>query len=90
MPAAAAGGGATVARSRDGRITVAAAVLGGLGALVCTAGIGEHSPTVRARVCDGLGLLGVALDGAANDASEQIISSLDSRVTLDTVERIRS
>lgn len=43
-----------------------AAVLGGVDALVFTAGIGEHSPELRAAVCERLGLLGIALDAAAN------------------------
>ena len=42
--------------------------LGRLDALVFTAGIGENSPLVRRRVCEGLGLLGVRLDGDANEA----------------------
>jgi acetate kinase len=40
--------------------------LGGLDALVFTAGIGEGSATVRERVCERLGFLGVALDVARN------------------------
>lgn len=44
--------------------------LGGLDALVFTAGIGEHSARVRADVCSRLGFLGVQLDPAANDAAE--------------------
>jgi acetate kinase len=43
-----------------------AAALGGLDALVFTAGIGEHAAAVRARVCDALGWLGVQLDTSAN------------------------
>ena len=39
-----------------------AAALGGLDALVFTAGIGLHQPAVRAAVCDGLGFLGAAVD----------------------------
>lgn len=49
--------------------------LGGLDALVFTAGIGEHAPEVRARVCARLGLLGVALDEAANAAGETWIDA---------------
>ena len=45
------------------------AVLGGLDALVFTAGIGENSARIRARICDMLGWLGVALDPAANAAN---------------------
>ena len=44
------------------------AVLGSVHAVVFTAGVGEHSPQVRARVCDPLGPLGVTLDPAANAA----------------------
>lgn len=42
--------------------------LGGLDALVFTAGVGENSPEVRARVCAGLGHLGIELDPARNEA----------------------
>jgi acetate kinase len=44
------------------------AALGGLDALVFTAGIGEGSALVRERVCERLGHLGVALDAEANRA----------------------
>lgn len=43
------------------------AALGHVDALVFTAGVGENSPTVRARVLEGLSGLGYALDTAAND-----------------------
>jgi acetate kinase len=52
---------------RVARETGALAVsLGGLDALVFTAGIGEHAVDVRAAVCGHLAWLGVALDPAAN------------------------
>ncbi|MDN5569143.1 MAG: acetate/propionate family kinase [Paracoccus sp. (in: a-proteobacteria)] len=41
--------------------------LGGLDALVFTAGIGENSPAVRAGICDRLAWMGVRLDAGAND-----------------------
>jgi acetate kinase len=44
------------------------AVLGGLDMLVFTAGVGEHSPELRQRICGALGWLGVGLDGDANRA----------------------
>ena len=44
-----------------------AAALGGLDALVFTAGIGEHAPSIRARVCRDAAWLGVRLDEAANE-----------------------
>lgn len=43
-----------------------AAVLGRLDALAFTGGIGERSPVLRAAVVDGLGVLGLRLDAAAN------------------------
>ena len=46
-----------------------AAALGGLDALVFSAGIGEHSPEVRAGICAGLEFLGVQLDPARNAAA---------------------
>jgi acetate kinase len=45
-----------------------AAALGGMDAVVFTAGIGENDADVRARVCAGLAGLGVALDGDRNAA----------------------
>jgi acetate kinase len=44
------------------------AALGGLDALVFTAGIGEHSDEVRERICRHSAWLGIELDGAANRA----------------------
>ncbi len=44
--------------------------LGGLDALVFTAGVGENAVAVRAAVCDGLGCIGVALDTQANQQCE--------------------
>jgi acetate kinase len=59
-----------------------AAALGGLDAFVFTAGIGENSPTIRARIADWLSWLGVSLDPEANAASAQVISRKDSRITV--------
>jgi acetate kinase len=50
-------------------VAASAAALGGLDALVFTAGVGEHSAAVRERVCGRLGFLGVELDRAANAAA---------------------
>lgn len=57
-----------------------AAALGGLDALVFAGGIGENSPGARARICDGLGFLGVALDPAANATNARLISAGGSAV----------
>jgi acetate kinase len=59
-----------------------AAALGGLDAFVFTAGIGENSTTIRARVAEKLAWLGVALDATANAAKKPLISRPDSRVAL--------
>jgi acetate kinase len=50
------------------------AALAGLDALVFTAGIGENSPVIRSRICQGLGWLGVAVDDAANNRGRGCIS----------------
>jgi acetate kinase len=47
-------------------VAASAAALGGLDALVFTAGVGEHSAAVRERVCERLVFLGIGLDSAAN------------------------
>jgi acetate kinase len=52
-----------------------AAALGGLDTLVFAGGIGENAPTVRARICDGLGFLGIELDEKRNAANEGVIST---------------
>jgi len=57
------------------------ASLQGLDSLVFTAGIGEHAPPIRARVCDNLGWLGVELDAEANARNALKISTADSRVS---------
>lgn len=57
-----------------------AAVLGGLDALVFTAGIGENAPNVRARVCELAAWLGVRIDPAANAAKQTSIHAADSAV----------
>ena len=50
------------------------AALGGLDTLVFAGGIGENAALVRARVCEGLGHLGVALSEARNAAHASVIS----------------
>jgi acetate kinase len=52
-----------------------AAALGGLDTLVFAGGIGENAPVIRARICDGLGFLGVALDDKRNTANDGVIST---------------
>jgi acetate kinase len=59
-----------------------AAAAQGIDALVFTAGIGEHAPLIRERVCRHAAWLGVALDTAANRAGGPRISTPDSRVAV--------
>ncbi len=59
-----------------------AAALGGLDTLVFAGGIGENAPAVRARICDGLGFLGIELEEQRNATSEGVISAAASRVAV--------
>jgi len=56
--------------------------MGGVDAIVFTAGIGENSQETRAEACEGLEFLGVKIDPEKNKvrAKEAIISSNNSRV----------
>jgi acetate kinase len=59
-----------------------AAALGGLDVFVFTAGIGENSASMRARIVEKLAWLGAALDLAANAAGRTSIAAPDSRIGL--------
>jgi acetate kinase len=59
-----------------------AAAAGGLDGLVFTAGIGEHTPQVRAGICEQAAWLGVKLDKAANERGGPRISAVDSPVSV--------
>jgi acetate kinase len=54
--------------------------MGGLDAVVFTAGIGEHSAPVRSKVCHGAGWLGIELDDAANAGHAERITKTSSRI----------
>jgi len=57
-----------------------AAVMGGLDAVVFTAGIGEHSPEVRTQVCKGLEFLGIEMNEPANHGKgDRVITTQESR-----------
>jgi acetate kinase len=58
-----------------------AATLGGVDAIVFTAGIGERSVEIRRRICEASAWLGVRLDAAANAKHGPRISTADSRVS---------
>jgi acetate kinase len=51
-------------------VAAMAASLGGLDAIVFTAGVGENSVRIRSRVCERLSFLGVEVDSAHNDRAE--------------------
>jgi acetate kinase len=62
------------------------AVLGRVDAIVFTAGVGQHSPSVRAASLAGLETMGVEVDGPRNDAATgrepAMVSTRDSRVAV--------
>lgn len=58
-----------------------AAALGGLDALVFTGGIGEHAPSIRARVCRAASWLGIDLDAQHNEHNGPRISHPNSAVS---------
>jgi len=72
-----------VHRLRQG-IAAMASSLQGIDVLIFTAGIGEHSPEIRAATCEGLAFLGIHLDPDQNAASsgDQQISTDDSKVKI--------
>ena len=62
-----------------------AAALGGLDTLVFAGGIGENAPKIRARVCEGLGFLGVELEETRNAQSAVLISPDSGRVAVHVI-----
>jgi acetate kinase len=61
-------------------IAALAAAMGGLDALVFTAGIGENARGLRTRICEGLGFIGIVLDAARNAANAPEISAAGAAV----------
>ena len=59
-----------------------AAAAGGVDTLVFTGGIGERSAPIRARICAGLGFLGVRIDPSRNASHGPVISPEGSPVTV--------
>lgn len=62
------------------QIGAKAAALGGVDAIVFTAGIGEHAATVRKGILEGCEWLGVDLDDDANSQNARVISKQSSKV----------
>ena len=58
------------------------AVLGGVDALVFTAGIGENSAEIRQRICNASTWLGIEVDQTANNDRQQKISTAGSKVSV--------
>ncbi len=63
-------------------VAALAASLGGLDALVFTAGIGENSPVIRRRVCEACAWLGIDFDPAANATNAPRLSRPESAVAV--------
>jgi acetate kinase len=59
-----------------------AAALGGLDTLVFAGGIGENAPAIRARICDGLGFLGITVSKTHNAKNAAVISTATSLVNV--------
>src|SRR6266404_9249620 len=59
-----------------------AAALGGLDTLVFAGGIGENNPSIRARICEGLGFLGIDVNETRNAENAAVISAETGRVTV--------
>jgi acetate kinase len=59
-----------------------AAALGGIETLVFAGGIGENTGEVRARICNGLGFLGIQLDEARNAGNAAVISTDAGKATV--------
>jgi acetate kinase len=59
-----------------------AAALGGVDTVVFSAGIGEHCPSVRARICEGLGFLGIQINKPRNARNAAVISDRRGRVAV--------
>ncbi|MET3592452.1 MAG: hypothetical protein EOS40_14040 [Mesorhizobium sp.] len=56
-----------------------AAALGGLDTLVFTAGIGEHAPQIRQRICEAAAWLGVVIDDGLNRGGEALVPADEER-----------
>lgn len=68
-----------------GEIGRMAVTLGGLDAVVFTAGIGEHQPEIRAGVVNRLSWLGVTIDEKTSAANDFTISAEDSRIAVHVI-----
>ena len=60
--------------------------MGGLDTLVFAGGIGENAPPIRARICDGLGFLGIDIEEKRNAANDAVISAASGRVIVRVIK----
>jgi len=60
------------------------AAMNGVDAIIFTAGIGENSPSLRAKICTGMEFIGVEIDPCRNDITgvEREISAAGSKIKL--------
>ena len=65
-----------------GRLT---AILGGLDRVIFTAGVGEHAPLIREKVCRQLTWLGLEIDNPLNQSNQVEIAAESSRVRVQVV-----
>ena len=65
-----------------GRLT---AILGGLDRVIFTAGVGEHAPIIREKVCHQLAWLGLAIDNTLNHNNQREIAAKSSKVRVQVV-----
>ena len=63
------------------QVAAMTAALGGIDALVFTAGIGENAPVIRRRICEACAWLGIELDAPANDGRQSCITRAGSPVS---------
>ncbi|MDI2113749.1 acetate/propionate family kinase [Commensalibacter nepenthis] len=61
------------------------ASLKGVDGIIFTAGIGEHSPSLRLEVCKALEWLGVSIDNQANESGAITISKPESKILIQTI-----
>jgi acetate kinase len=65
-----------------GRLT---AILGGLDRVIFTAGVGEHAPIIREKVCHQLAWLGIEIDTTLNQNNQIEIASQSSKVRVQVI-----
>jgi acetate kinase len=65
-----------------GEMGMLAAIMGGVDAIVLTAGIGENAPQIRSRICAGFTWMGASIDEAANSVDLELIHTPASTIRI--------